>query len=64
MLSVNQINAQVKMTEIWKSVHLNDYPLYSQKLSEKVGARCTRASDRGDLIINASTQKKSRNIFK
>ena len=49
--------AQVKLTEIWKSMHVENYPIQSQKISEKSGSKCTRASARGDLILEASTQK-------
>ena len=27
VLSVNQLNAQVKLAEIWKALHVDDYPL-------------------------------------
>ena len=27
MLSVNQMNAQIKMTEIWKASNVDNYPL-------------------------------------
>ena len=56
MLSVNQINAQVKLTEIWKSSNITDYPIVSVKQEEKEGTRCTRAKTRGDVIQTASSQ--------
>ena len=27
MLSINQINAQVKLTEMWKAMNIEDYPI-------------------------------------
>ena len=57
MLSVNQVNAQVKLTEIWKSINDYKYPIQSQKLNYNTEARSTRASNRGDLKIEASTLK-------
>ena len=33
MLSVNQVNAQVKITEIWKSRNVENYPIHIQKLN-------------------------------
>ena len=57
MMSVNQINAQVKLTEIWKSTHVENYPIQCQKISDKLGSNSTRASSRGDLILKASTHK-------
>ena len=57
MLSANQINAQVKLTEIWKSRNVEKYPIFSQKLNYDSDSRCTRASVRGDLVSEASTGK-------
>ena len=57
MLSVNQVNAQVKLTEIWKSVNTENYPIQSQKLKYNPESRNTRAAHRGDLVIEASTVK-------
>ena len=57
MLSVNQVNAQVKLTEIWKSINIENYPIQSQKVNYNMEARATRASNRGDLMIEASTLK-------
>ena len=56
MLSVNQINAPVKLTEIWKSINIPDYPIISVKQEEIVGSRSTRAKTRGDVIQTASSQ--------
>ena len=57
MLSVNQVNAQVKLTEIWKSLKVDNYPIHCQKLNYKPEARGTRASNRGDLVMDAATSK-------
>ena len=46
MLSVNQLNAQVKLAEIWKALHVDDYPLQiKQQISES-----TRVNTRADKI--------------
>ena len=29
-IAVNQLNAQIKLTEIWKAVHLEKYPIVSE----------------------------------
>ena len=58
MLSVNQVNAQVKLTEIWKSINDDKYPIQSQKLNYNTEARSTQASNRGALKIEASTLKR------
>ena len=57
MLSVNQVNAQVKITEIWKSRNIENYPIHIQKLNYNPELRGTRASNRGDLVTEASTVK-------
>ena len=57
MLSANQVNAQVKLTEIWKSRNIENYPIYSQRLNYNPESRGTRASNRGDLVTEASTVK-------
>ena len=57
MLSANQINAQVKLTEMWKSRYVENYPIQNQKLNYNQDTRSTRASTRGDLTTGASTVK-------
>ena len=43
--SVNQINAQIKLLEMWKALHVEDYPLHiKQQEPNSVGA-VTRASE-------------------
>ena len=50
MLSVNQLNAQVKLLEIWKALNVEDYPLkVNQQTKSKCGAT-TRASEKGRPI--------------
>ena len=36
MLSVNQLNAKIKLQEIWKAINLPDYPLKIEKKSISV----------------------------
>ena len=57
MMSANQVNAQIKLTEMWKSTHTDNYPIQSQKLKYKPEVMSTRAANRGDLVIDAATQK-------
>ena len=44
MLSINQMNAQVKLLEIWKSMNIDDYPL----IIDQQGANEAGVSTRGD----------------
>ena len=55
MLSVNQMNAQVKITEMWKAKNINNYPLIIEFQSTLEGNRATRASARGDLVIECKS---------
>ena len=48
--SVNQINAQIKLLEIWKSQHSKNYPIKWKKRNEAIQDRGTRASK--DNLLN------------
>ena len=50
MLSVNQLNAQIRLLEIWKSVNVSDYPLKCAHYNEGTNVRLTRAQTSGKLI--------------
>ena len=43
MLSVNQLNAKVKLVEIWKAINVDDYPLSVERQSSNSSQVCTRA---------------------
>ena len=43
MLSVNQLNAQIKLVEMWKSENIADYPLKINHQSADPQKVCTRA---------------------
>ena len=51
MLSVNQINAQIKLTEMWKATNLKDYPIKLDKKDINEGQRSTRSNFRGDIVL-------------
>ena len=55
MLSVNQINAQVKLTEIWKTLNMVDYPQFGIHNSSTDGHMVSRATSRGDLVVKGKT---------
>ena len=45
VLSVNQINAQIKLQQVWKALHVEDYPLQIKlQLASTTGIN-TRASE-------------------
>ena len=47
MLSVNQLNAQIKLLEIWKAINVQDYPLVIQQQMIGDGMATTKAAARG-----------------
>ena len=51
MLSVNQINAQVKLTEMWKATNISNYPIKCDRKVPRNDDMHTRSTLRGDLII-------------
>ena len=59
MMSVNQIAAQIKLTEMWKALNDSQYPLRVEQKSEKEDGIGTRSMTRGDLIeFGSSTNSK------
>ena len=46
MLSVNQLNASIKMLEIWKAINVEDYPLKVEKQTSNK----SRVSTRADIL--------------
>ena len=50
MMSVNQINAQIKIQEIWKALHVENYPIKVERLSSNGNGTTTRACTRGKLV--------------
>ena len=50
MLSVNQMNAQIKLGEVWKSIHTTGYPTTFENQKPEEGRSTTRVSSKGRLI--------------
>ena len=60
VLSINQLNAQIKLLKIWKATNVEGYPLkIKQQTAQEVGAT-TRASRKGQPI-NIGLSKSVRN---
>ena len=51
LLSINQLNDQIKLTETWKALN-NDKvnPINSLKITQKVGQRNSRSATNGNLV--------------
>jgi hypothetical protein len=59
MLSVNQIAAQIKLTEMWKASNDPQYPIKMKTRERQENAMETRSVTRGDLTeIGRSTRGK------
>ena len=54
MLSINQLNAQIKLMEIWKATNIDDYPLKLNRKEVLLDNITTRAFSQGRLIIPGS----------
>ena len=49
MLSVNQLNAQIKITEVWKAVQDQHHPMKIEKVIHGESSCLTRSVVKGDL---------------
>ena len=63
MLSVNQLMAQIKLFEMWKSIHVNNYPIHTEILSPKEDGLSTRARSNGLLIKEGKATNLSQRTF-
>ena len=55
MLAVNEINAQIKLTEVWKAVNDQDHPFKLSKPSTNNVKNVTRSLTNGVLKMTAAT---------
>ena len=55
IMSVNQLNCQIKIQEVWKALNIPDYPIQIEKQSVKVTGTSTRACTTGRLIESGKT---------
>ena len=55
MLSVNQISAQIKLTEIWKAINIPNFPIKVTKQTSQEDARTTRGVTKGKLVEEGSS---------
>ena len=60
MQSVNQLNASVKILDVWKSLNVEEYPLVIKRQENNCEAMTTRADVAGrpiEIGVTALTQK-------
>ena len=55
MKSVNQINAQIKLSEMWKSTNIINYPIKTNKVTRPDKVVHTRAVTQGHLMEDLLT---------
>ena len=53
MLSVNQLNAQIKITEMWKAMSDEEHPFKIQKVAINEAERVSRSQKAGKLTTTA-----------
>ena len=60
LLSVNQLNAQIKLLEVWKALNVEDYPLViKQQESNQTGMETRAAKNKRPVEIGKNNQTKN-----
>ena len=62
LMSVNQLNTQSKLQEVWKSINKKDYPIIWEKDSKLLDAR-TRSIQKDSLIVVGKGRKLQATFF-
>ena len=62
MMSVNQINAQIKLSEMWKAVRDEDHPFNLEKRISEPDVRSMRSISNKVLPVKSFTER-SKNTF-
>ena len=63
MLSVNQMMAQIKLIEMWKTTHVANYPIQTEQLSPQEDVINTRARSNGLLLKESKVSNLSQRTF-
>ena len=63
MLSVNQMHAQIKLTEMWKIVHTDDHPIKVESRTQASGAAVTRSADTPILLEKGKSDLSQRTFI-
>ena len=63
MLSVNQLMAQIKLFEMWKSIHVTNYPIHTDRLSPQDEGLSTRARTNGFHIKEGKVTNLNQRTF-
>ena len=63
MLSVNQMHAQIKLTEMWKIVHTVDHPIKVKTYKHAAGTAVTRSADTTILLENGKSDLSQKHLL-
>ena len=63
MLLVNQIVAQVKITEMWKAANIQDYPIKIEKKEIAEEKMTTRSVARADFVVRGKTTQMTKSFI-
>ena len=63
LLLVNQINAQIKLLEVWKSKNFQAYPIQWENRSDKIGKSGLKSSNKPDLIIKGKSKTQEQTFY-
>ena len=55
LLSVNQINAQIKLTEVWKSQNISSYPIQWPTRKDEIFRMGLKSSNKPELSIKGKS---------
>ena len=55
LLSVNQINAQIKLLEVWKSLNIKSYPIQWKNRKDEIKREGLKTSNKPQLVTNGKT---------
>ena len=59
LLSVNQINAQIKLIDVWKSINFPAYPTQWPKRSDEIKREGLKASNKPEIVIKGHSKIQS-----
>ena len=61
--SVNQINAQIKLLEVWKSMNIPAYPIKWSKRSDELKREGLKTSNNPDIVIKGHSKLQSKTFI-
>ena len=63
LLSVNQINAQIKITEVWKSQNITNYPTIWTKRNKVIKRPGLKSTNKPELMISGKSYLRSQTFY-